>query len=259
MPQCRRAAAWTTGLLALGLATTSLAACSGGGDDDDAASASSTASTTPTTAESTTTTKPLEGRPLVVAEQGVSSFPDLADPQSDLGGYGVVIKNPDPELMATGVRVVTRILDPGGAELAVDRTLLNGILPGQKMAVGRTLIEPIEDPTSLDVKVEVTAWLPPASTKGRLVAKEVVTEPEEAGGAVTKFKISSTWPELDSGVDVTAVYRAEDGRILSADMTSVDVAVGDGSPGQIRLLSPIPDLARTEVFVGRGFAALTTG
>ena len=111
--------------------------------------------------------------------------------------------------MATGVRVVTRILDPDGAELLVDRTLLNGILPGQKMAVGRTLIEPIEDPTSLDVKLEVTAWLPPADPDGRLVAEEVVTEPEEAGGAVTKFKVRSTWPQLENGVDATAVYRAD--------------------------------------------------
>ena len=251
-----RVAPWTTGVLALTIVL--VAACSGGGDDA-APSATTRGSTTPTTVETTTTTKPLQGKPLVVAEQGVSAFPDLADPQSNLGGYGVVIVNPDPELMATGVRVVTRILDAEGTELLADRTLLNGILPGQRMAVGRTLIEPIEDPTTLDVKIAVTAWLPPASTDGRLVAEEVVTEPEEAGGAVTKFKIRSTWPELDSGVDVTAVYRAEDGRILSADMTSVDVAIGEPTPGQIRLLSPIPDLATTEVHVGRGFAALTTG
>ena len=254
-PRTRRAAAsWAIGLLVLVLAP----ACSGG-DDDDAGSDTSVASTTPTTVESTTTTKELQGKPLVVAEQGVSSFPDLADPQSTLGGYGVVITNPDPALMATGVRVVTRILDAAGAELLVDRTLLNGILPGQRMAVGRTLIEPIEDPSRLDVQLEVTAWLPPASADGRLVAEEVVTEPEQAGGAVTKFKVRSTWPVLENGVDVTAVYRAEDGRILSAEATSIDVPVGDPTPGHIRLLSPIPDLARTDVFVGRGFAALTTG
>jgi hypothetical protein len=251
----RRAARWTAGLLALVL----LAGCSGGADDDEARSSASVTTTVPPTAESTTTTAELQGKPLVVAEQGVSTFPDLADPQATLGGYGVVIMNSDPALMATGVRVVTRILDAAGAELLVDRALLNGILPGQRMAVGRTLIEPIEDPTSLDVKLEITAWLPPASTDGRLVAEEVVTEPEEAGGAVTKLKVRSTWPELENGVDVTAVYRAEDGRILSAEPTSVDVPVGEPTPVEIRLLSPIPDLARTDVFVVRGFAALTTG
>jgi hypothetical protein len=247
-----RAAARTFALLGLTL----VAACSGGGDD---AGTTSTTRASSTTSESTTTTAALQGKPLVVAEQGVSSFPDLADPQSTLGGYGVVLLNPDPALMASGVRVVTRILDPKGAELLVDRTLLNAILPGQKMAVGRTLIEPIEDPTSLDIKIEVTAWLPPASKTGRLVAEEVVTEPEEGGGAVTKFKVRSTWPELESGVDVAAVYRAADGRILSAETTSLDVPVGEPTPGQIRLLSPIPDLARTDVLVGRGFAALTAG
>ena len=61
-------------------------------------------------------------------------------------------------------------------------------------------------------------------------------------------------------MDVTAVYRAADGRILSAESTSLAaVPIDQPVPGQIRLLSPIPDLATTEVFVGRGFAALTIG
>jgi hypothetical protein len=233
-------------------------ACSGD-DDEGASSATTGASTTSTTAPSTTTTAELQGQPLAVVEQGVSSFPDPADPQATLGGYGVVIANPDPALMATGVRVVTRVLGPTGAELLADSTLLNGILPGQRMAVGRTLIEPIEQPTTLDVRLEVTAWLPPASADGRLVAEDVVTEPEEAGGSVTRFKVRSTWPEVEDGVDVTAVYRAGDGRILSAESTSLDVPIGAPTEGRITLLSPIPDLARTEVFVGRGFAALTIG
>jgi hypothetical protein len=243
------------GLLVLLTATT---ACSGDAEDD-ASPTTTLASTAPTTAAGTPTTAEAQGQALVVVEQGVSSFPDEADPQATLGGYGVVIMNPDPALMATGVRVVTRVLDPAGAELLADSTLLNGILPGQRMAVGRALIEPIDEPTSLDVKVEVTAWLPPASADGRLVAEEVVTEPEEAGGSVTRFRVRSTWPEVEDGVDVTAVYRAEDGRILSAESTSLDVPLGEPTEGQIRLLSPIPDLAHTEVFVGRGFAALTIG
>ena len=243
------------GLLVLALAVT---ACS---DDDGSGAPSDTAdaAVTTVTTEATTTTKPLEGKPLVVAEQGVSSFPDPVDPTATLGGYGVVLHNPDAALMATGVRVVTRILDPAGAELLVDSALLNGILPGQRMAVGRTVIEPIEDPTTLEVKVEVTAWLPPASTEGRLISGGVVTEPEEAGGSVTRFRLRSSWPEVEQGVDVTAVYRAADGRILGAESISVDIPVKETIEARIRLLSPIPDLARTDVFVGRGFAALTIG
>jgi hypothetical protein len=240
------------------LLATTTTACTDDGGADDASSSTTVAPTTDTT-EPTTTTAALEGEPLVVAEQGLSTFPDLVDPQSDLGGYGVILANPNKDLMATGVRVVTRVLDPAGAELLVDSTLLNGILPGQRMAVGRTLIEPIEEATSLDVKVEVTAWLPPASTEGQLVAENIVTEPELAGGSVTRFTIRSTWPDVEEGVDITAVYRAEDGRILGAESTSIDVPLGEPVEGRIRLLSPIPDLARTEVFVGRGFAALTTG
>ncbi len=241
------------GLLVLALA---VAGCRDGGDD---AQSPSTAAPTTATTEPTTTTEPLEGEPLVVAEQGVSSFPDPVDPLSTLGGYGVVLHNPNRDLMATGVRVVTRVLDPAGAELLVDSTLLNGILPDHRMAVGRTLIEPVEEPTTLEVAIEVAAWLPPASADGELVADGIVTEPEEAGGSVTRFTVTSSWPALEEGVDVTAVYRAMDGRILGAESTTIDVPADVPVEGRIRLLSPIPDLARTEVFIGRGFAALTIG
>lgn len=235
--------------------------CAGGDDDEGGSETTTTSVTTSTSTSSSTTTEPsLTGDPLVVAEQGVSSFPDPFDPTATLGGYGVILQNPNPDVMATGVRVVTRILDDAGTELLVDSALLNGVLPGARMAVGRTLIEPIKDPTRLEVAVEVTAWLLPASTEGRLVAEGVVTEPEEAGGSVTRFSVRSTWPDEEDGVDVTAVYRAADGGILAAEYVSLAVVPTDGPvAGQIRLLSPIPDLATTEVFVGRGFAALTLG
>jgi hypothetical protein len=230
------------------------------GDDDPAERSATTADVSTTPSTTTTTAPPLTGEPLVVAEQGVSTFVDPIDPTATLGGYGVVLANPNPDVMATGVRVVTRLLDGAGTELLVDHALLNAILPGQRMAVGRTLIEPIEGPTALEVTVEVSEWLLPASTTGQLVAEGVVTEPEEAGGSVTRFTVRSTWPDTEEGVDVTAVYRAADGRILGAESTTVaTVAPDQPEAGQIRLLAPIPDLATTEVFVGRGFAALTAG
>ncbi len=251
----RRLRRTTAGVL-LALAA---AACGGSDDDEPAPTAADPlGSAAPST--TTTTAAPLTGEPLVVAEQGVSTFPDPFDPDATLGGYGVVLQNPNPEVMATGVRVVTRILDDAGTELLVDSALLNAVLPNERMAVGRTLIEPVEEPTRLEVAVEVSAWILPASTDGRLVAEGIATEPEEAGGSVTRFTVTSTWPDAEDGVDVTAVYRAADGRILGAESTSLAlVPVGEPTAGQIRLLSPIPDLVTTEVFVGRGFAALTLG
>jgi hypothetical protein len=250
----RRGVRRTASLLVLALV---VAACGG---DDGAGPSTTSGPATPTSMTTTTTAPPLTGTPLVVDEQGVSSFPDPFDPTATLGGYGVVLRNPNTLVMATGVRVVTRILDEAGTELLVDSALLNAIMPGHRMAVGRTLIEPIENPIRLEVSVEVSAWLVPASTDGALVAEGVVTEPEEAGGSVTKFTVRSTWPEAEDGVDVTAVYRAADGRILGAESASLSVVpVGEPVAGQIRLLSPIPDLATTEVFVGRGFAAQTIG
>jgi hypothetical protein len=92
------------------------------------------------------------------------------------------------------------------------------------------------------------------------VAEGVVTEPEEAGGSVTRFTVRSTWPDTEEGVDVTAVYRAADGRILGAESTTIATVAPDQPEAvQIRLLAPIPDLATTEVLVGRGFSALTAG
>jgi hypothetical protein len=236
-----------------------VAACSGGGDDGASPTTSPVDRATVDTT-TTTTAPPLTGEPLVVAQQGVSSFPDPYDPTGTLGGYGVILFNPNPEVMATGVRVTTRILDPAGTELLVDHTLLNAVMPETHMALGRTLIEPIVEPTQLDVQVEVTAWIEPASDDGALTVEGAVTEPEENGGAVTRFTVRSTWPEPEDGVDVTAIYRAADGRILAAEYSTLpSVPVRGSVEGRIRLLAPIPDLATTEVFVGRGIAAQTVG
>jgi hypothetical protein len=61
-------------------------------------------------------------------------------------------------------------------------------------------------------------------------------------------------------VDVTAVYRSADGRILAAESTTIEeMPAGSVALGEIRLLSPIPGLATTEVLVGRGFDAQTDG
>ena len=246
---------------AAALAALLLAACNGAEATPPADEEAGDAATAPSVETTTSTTEaPLVGAPLTIAEQGVTSFPDPYDTSATLGGYGVVLDNPNADLLASGVRVVTRILDAGGTELLVDNVLLNAVMPGQKMALGRTLIEPIVDPTQLHVTVEVTAWLRPASTGTALSAFDVVTEPEPDGGAVTRFTVRSTWPTAEEGVDVTAVYRAADGRLLSAETHTVGSVPANGEvPAQIRLLSPIPDLTSTEVFVGRGIAAQTTG
>ncbi|MGV3758624.1 MAG: hypothetical protein ACO1PW_03655 [Actinomycetota bacterium] len=248
---------WAAAASLVAAATLVSGACS-----DDEGSALSPPPTDAVILETTTSTTeaPITGEPLVVVDQGVSSFPDPYDPSATLGGYGVILENPNPEAMAAGVHVSTRILDPAGTELLVDRALLNAVMPGQRMAVGRTLIEPIEEPTQLEVTVEVTVWLRPSSAEGTLVVDGVVTEPEANGGAVTRFTVRSTWPQAEEGVDATAVYRAEDGRILAAESTTLSsVPPNAEAPGQIRLLSPIPSLAATEVYVGRGIAAQTAG
>ena len=247
------------GLAAVAAALLTVGACSD--DDSGGAGASGELERSTTSVELTTTTTeaPRTGAPLVVAQQGVSTFPDPADPTATLGGYGVILHNPNPDVMATGVHVTTRILDPAGAELLVDGALLNAVMPGTHMAVGRTLIEPIEEPTSVDVRVEVAAWIEPAE-EGELVAEDVVTEPEEGGGSITRFTIRSTWPAREEGVDVTAVYRGEGGSILSAESTTIrEIGGNDTAQGSIRLLSPVPGVTATEVFVGRGFAAQTIG
>lgn len=241
-------------------ASATMTACAGGGGSSGPTPSDRLDAAAP--ARSTTTTSGIEltGSPLIVAEQGVSSFPDPFDRSATLGGYGVILMNPNPDRLASGVRVITHILDSSGTELLVDRVLVNGVMPGQRMALGRTLIEPIVDPARLTVEVQVSGWLEARPTEGGLIAQDVTTEPEPDGGAITRFNVASTWPEPEEGVDVTAVYRAADGRILSAETTTLPLVPPTGlTPGQIRLLSPIPDLASTEVFVGRGLAAQTSG
>jgi hypothetical protein len=242
-------------LAALAVLLATAAACSGGGIDVPEPS-----STTSAPSASTSTTAAPDALPLQVAEQGVTSFPDPYTKGQNLGGYGVVLINPNPALLAAGVHVTTRILDPAGTELLVDSSLLNGVMPGQRMAVGRTLVEPISNPTQLDIHIEVSAWLPPAPGLGALTATQALTEPEQFGGAVTHFAVQSSSPREEDGVDVAAIYRAADGHVLAAETTTIDALnPGETVVGQIRLLSPIPGLATTEVLVGRGLSAQITG
>lgn len=232
------------------------AACSGGGSDD--AGGPSTTTTAP--GGTTSTTVRQEGVPLVVVEQGVTSFPDPYAAGQVLGGYGVVLENPDPGLLAAGVNVTTRILDAAGAELLVDRALLNGVMPGRRMAVGRTLVEPIAGAAQLDVAVEVNDWLVPAEGTGELQATEALTQPEPFGGAVTRFALRSDAGSDEDEVDVAALYRGADGTLLAVETTQVDrLPAGQVVVGQIRLLAPFPGTASTEVLVGRGLAAQVTG
>jgi hypothetical protein len=121
-------------------------------------------------------------------------------------------------------------------------------------------VEPIEQPERLEVELDVAAWLVPRDADGGVVAAEAVTTDDEAGGLVTEFEVWSAWPADEEGVDVTALYRGDDGRILGAEMTTLDrVPAGGSARGSIRVLAPIPDLATTEVLVSRGFAAHTSG
>jgi hypothetical protein len=234
------------------------AACSGGGGDRG--SGADAPQPAPTTTSTTLGVEPeLDAVPLVVVEQGFSTFPDPVDPEAELGGYGVVVENPNPEALATGVTVQTRLLAADGTVLFSDTALLNGVMPGARMAAGGTLLEPVGTPAAMDVSVDVAAWTRPAHDVA-LVAEGVLTEPEAGGGAITRFTVSSGWPAEEEGVDVVALYRAADGRILAAEPTVLPAVPANGSvEGMIRLLAPIPDLAVTEVLVGRGFSAQTSG
>ena len=238
--------------IAVLFAAGSLAACSDGLDLP--------VPTTSSTAPTTTTVAPPTGMPLTVVEQGLVSFPDPYLRGQSLGGYGVVVENPNPELLAAGVRITTRVLDATGAELLVDNALLNGIMPGRRMAVGRTLVESVASPTQLDISVDVSAWIRPAAGVGELRATLAITQPEANGGAVTRFAVQSSSSGGEDGVDVAALYRGPDGALLAVETTALDqLPPGQIVVGQIRLLAPIPGLATTEVLVGRGLSAQITG
>ena len=127
------------------------------------------------------------------------------------------------------MQVTTRILDAAGAELLVDNSLLNGIMPGQRMAVGRTLVEPIAGPTQLDVtRRGRRRGCRPAAGPATSPPRRRVTEPEPNGGAVTRFAVRSGWPTDEEGVDVAAVYRAADGQLLAAETTTLDLLPAGG-------------------------------
>src|SRR5687768_4319256 len=102
--------------LAAVVAALALAAATGTACSDDGADLPERPTTTLDTIQPliTSTTVPREGIPLVVVEQGVTSFPDPYDRGQALGGYGVVLENPNEGLLAAGVQVTTRVLGADG-------------------------------------------------------------------------------------------------------------------------------------------------
>lgn len=212
-----------------------------------------------TTASSDTTLSVAE-ETLPVVDSGVTIFTDPLDEAQNLGGYGVVVRNPDDERMATGVSVTTTFIEEAGETVLHDTARLNAVMPGDTMAVGRTLLEPLEGPLTTEVEVTVAAWLEPATSEGGFEVVETETAPEPGGGSVTTFTVRSTWPRDETGIDVTAVYRDAEGSLLAAESALIEeLAAGGEVEGTIQLLAPIPGVASTEVLVGRGFRAQTDG
>ena len=246
------------GLLVLATATT---ACSDdGGDDDDAAVDHHDRAHDRHHRARPPRPPPLTGEPLVVAEQGVSTFPDLVDPQANLGGYGVVIENPNPDLMATGVRVVTRILDRRRRRAA-----------GRQHPAQRHPPRPADGGRPHADRADRGAHQPRGDGRGHRLAPAGVDRRTAGrrgrrhrarGGRRVRHPLHGPLHLARRSRTAWTSPRSTGPRTAASSAPSRPRSTcpsANPSTASIRLLSPIPDLARTEVFVGRGFAALTIG
>ena len=199
---------------------------------------------------------PDDAEQVEVVEQG---FTVITDPNDDTRRnltYGILLENPNPDpLVATGIDVQVSFFDAGGSVLDTDTAFLSVLLPGQTGAVGNILFDAPEGvaEASRCRPAPVTSWSRRTSTV-ELDTKDVKTVAEEFGGLKTTFLLTSTFPEAQEAIQVTAIYRDDAGKVVGGYFTFIEfVEANDETAGEISFFIDVEGITETELFPMLGF------
>ena len=197
---------------------------------------------------------------LQVADQGITVVPDRFDESRREGTFAVVVRNPHDDWLAQGVQVTVTFLDGGGAPLGADDGFVEVVLPGQSVAVASLFFDaPTVPVAGLDVQIEVARWRETGTVPGGFTVSEVQTGEAEFSGVRTTFQIRSDFDEPLTDVNVTAVYRAADGRIIGGYDTFVErLDPGVATPAEIDLLANVDpaQIVTTELYPSAAFGSV---
>ena len=136
---------------------------------------------------------------LEVAEVGFSTLPGAMT-----STFAVVVRNPDPSQMATGVAVTITFLDVNGGVVTTSQAEIGAILPDARGAAANG----VNAPGAVTANATATAatWKAPPTPIGAVTVSDTTSEDE--GGVKTSMSgvATSTW-STERDVQVLALLR----------------------------------------------------
>ncbi len=165
--------------------------------------------------------------------------------------YAAVMRNPnETRWWAWLMPVRIDVLDKDGKVIASDEEFIS-LLPGQTGAVVGD-ISGVKGADTIQVAVanRLNDWIEYQWVTGGLDFSEVKTKNTRAG-AKTSGRVESLFGDSQEGVQVMAVYRDRDGKVLGGDYTYLRIVPGAGSvPFKTQGAGAIPQrkIESTEVY-----------
>jgi len=162
---------------------------------------------------------------LEVSESALTVIPGSSDATST---YAVVVKNPNPDAIATNVSVNLTMLDAQGGVVKSEDTSISVILPNETGAAANGVDAP--GAVKMTVQLTVDRWEDPPADVGALTVANTTRRDAQYGGTEMSGNLISTWTQPVSA-QVFSLLRDEAGTLVGGTFTYVsDVpAVGQKS------------------------------
>lgn len=226
-----------------------------GKDDGGGGTAGSVSTTEGTEEAAPSTTEVPEVNPVVVVEQGFSSYTTDEGPHA---GYGFILQNTGPDIVRSVDTTVT-LYGAGDTEVWEGRHTVDMLRPGEKTGYGDEIFGSALGGATVERIEVVVPYIPKAvedpSTipDGAFQVGDIRTE-SSALFLHTTFSISTTYPTNLIFPVGYAIYRNSAGQIIGGASTTGLVAPDGAVPGEAKIStwSIFPDFAAAEVYIDPG-------
>lgn len=193
---------------------------------------------------------------LAVVDSGFSVY-ETGDDSEPAYSYAAIVDNPtDARAEFVTVRILLR--DGEGTVLLTDSHVIQTFAPGMRMALASE--SPVQlDIDEIEVRFEVQSWREPTGDAFSLTVSEPETVTTEFDTLKTTVEVSSDADDDVTSIDLVAVYRNAQGRIVGGTPGFLEfLPAGDRAVATIESGSAIPGVASTEVFA-RGLIPSDSG
>lgn len=177
---------------------------------------------------------------LEVTETGFANLPAASEYQEPYATAVAIVQNPT-DLVARDVKTQLTLLGADGRVLKTDTGSISALLPGATVAV--SMVEDgIQDAEDVQAQIRPGSWETPENELGRLDVGDLDIRTVEYGGADVNGVVSSSVGQDLEDIELSVVFRNEDGRPIAGTFHYVDFVPANGeSPFTVTTIRDIPD------------------